>query len=123
MPLSSARGIVCGHASVSGHGWIDVNTPTINPARHALARFHALLAQPVHHGKTPHPVVAEDDENAIVRPPFNCLQRGRDTIHRNQFARLYMRDLMFERFPHIDQQERLSSVDTKFYVFGGDFQR
>src|ERR1039457_4047024 len=92
------------------HGRIDLQAPSIDPARHALAGADSLFAKPVHHLKAANAMMAEHDERGVVRAPLYVLELRRHAAHRDQLRAFDVRLLKLARLAEVDKYDLLAGI-------------
>jgi len=108
---------------ISWNGRIDLQTPTVDAAGHALARVNALFAQPVNNIQAADTVMAKHDERRFVGLGIETRKFGGDGLHGNQIGAADAGELKFARLPDVDEDKFLPRLQAALDFVRRDFER
>jgi len=105
-------------SGVTGNGGVDLETPAVDAAGHALAPVNALFAQPVHHIEASDTVVAINDQCGFISGGIEALELSWNGPHGDQLSPWDASNLKFAGLANVHQEELFAGGEAALDLLG-----
>src|SRR5712692_4214983 len=102
---------------ISGNGWVDLQRPGVDAAGEVLHVLESLLQEELGRVHAAHSHVAVQDDLGVR---VELLAFGAQRAERDELSARDLADVVFPRFPDIDQDDFFSAIEFFFQLLDRD---